>query len=177
MKEIVVKDKKLLIRKAIKSDAKALIDYINVIGGESDFLTFGIGEFEKSVEEEEEFIDDAMNKDNSLFIIAEADHKVVGCLNFSGGPRQRTAHIGEFGVSVLKEYWGYGIGKELIQYLIDWSKDTGIIRKINLRVRADHTRGICLYKKLGFTEEGVISRDFLTNGEFYDSLLMGLQIN
>lgn len=177
MKEIIVKDKKILIRKANRSDANALIDYLNVIGGESVFLTFGIGEFEKSVEEEEEFIDNAMNKDNSLFIIAEDDRKVVGCLNFSGGSRQRTAHIGEFGVSVLKEYWGYGVGNELIQYLINWSKATGIIRKINLRVRADNTRGICLYKKLGFTEEGVISRDFLMNGEFYDSLLMGLQIN
>jgi hypothetical protein len=29
-----------------------------------------------------------------------------------------------------------------------------IIRKINLRFRIDHIRGIYLYKKLGFSEEG-----------------------
>lgn len=50
--------------------------------------------------------------------IAEINEKIVGCLNFSGGPRQRIAHVGEFAVSVLKEYWGNGIGKELIKYLI-----------------------------------------------------------
>lgn len=109
--------------------------------------------------------------------LLKADHKIVGCLNFSGGARQRTAHTGELGVSVLKEYWGCGIGRELIQYLIDWSKETGIIRKINLRVRTDNARGINLYKHLGFLEEGVKSRDFLINGKFYDSLIMGLKVD
>lgn len=38
-------------------------------------------------------------------------------------------------------------------------------------------RGICLYRKLGFFEEGILKRDFLISGESYDSLLMGLQID
>lgn len=177
MKEMKVNDEKVMIRKANKSDAKALIEYLNVIGGESDFLTFGIGELGISVEEEEEFIENTLRKENALSIIAEVNGKVVGNLNFSGGPRQRTAHTGEFGVSILKEYWGNGIGEELIKYLILWSKSSGIIRKINLRVRTDNTRGIHLYKKLGFVEEGILKRNFLINGEFYDSLLMGLLID
>lgn len=177
MKEISDNNGKVIIRKAIKSDAKALIEYLNIIGGESDFLTFGIGQFGRSIEQEEEFIENALNKENALFIIAEINGEIVGNLNFSGGPRQRNAHVGEFGVSVLKEYWGNSIGEELVKYLINWSKNSGIIRKLNLRVRTDNTRGICLYKKLGFLEEGILKRDFLINGEFYDSLLMGLQID
>ncbi len=177
MKEMNVKDEKVMIRKVNKSDAKALIDYLNVIGGESDFLTFGVGEFDGSIEQEEEFIENAQKSENSLFIIAEVDGKVIGNLNFSGGPRERNAHTGEFGVSVLKEYWGNHIGEELIKYLISWSKSSGIIKKINLRVRTDNTRGINLYRKLGFLEEGKIKREFLINGEFYDSLLMGLLID
>jgi RimJ/RimL family protein N-acetyltransferase len=177
MKEISTINGKIIIKKAVKSDAKALIEYLNIIGGESDFLTFGIGQFGRGIEQEEEFISNALNKKNALFIIAEINGKIVGNLNFSGGPRQRTAHVGEFGVSVLKEYWGNGIGEELIKYLINWSKNSGIIKKLNLRVRTDNTRGICLYHKLGFLEEGILKRDFLINGEFYDSLLMGLQID
>jgi len=177
MKEINVNNEKVIIRKANKSDAKSLIEYLNIIGGESDFLTFGIGQIGISVEQEEEFITNTINKKNALFIVARVDGKIVGNLNFSGGLRQRNAHVGEFGVSVLKEYWGNGIGEELIKYLIDWSKNSGIIRKINLRVRTDNTRGIYLYKKLGFLEEGIIKRDFLINGEFYDSLIMGLLID
>lgn len=177
MKEINVKDKKVIIRKANKSDAKGLIDYLNTIGGESDFLTFGQGQFDKSIEEEKAFIENALKKDNALFIVAEINGKIVGNLNFSGGPRERTAHTGEFGVSVLKAYWGKGIGEELMKYLINWSKRSGIIKKINLRARLDNTPGIQLYKKLGFREEGVVKRDFLINGQFYDSLLMGMMID
>lgn len=177
MEEMNINDEKVIIRKANKSDAKALIEYLNIIGGESDFLTFGIGEFGRNVEKEEGFIENISRQENALFIVAEVNGKVVGNLNFSGGPRKRTAHSGEFGVSILKEYWGNGIGEELIKYLINWSKSSGIIRKIDLRTRIDNTRGIRLYKKLGFLEEGIVRRDFLINGEFYDSLLMGLLID
>ncbi|AFS79045.1 acetyltransferase, GNAT family [Gottschalkia acidurici 9a] len=167
----------LNIRKAIKSDASSLIEYLNIIGGDSDFLTFGLDEFEKSIEEEEKFIESTFESKNDLFIIAEINSKIVGNLNFSGGLRKRTAHTGEFGISVLKEYWGKGIGEELIGYLINWSNTTKIIRKINLRVRTDNIRAINLYKKLGFLEEGVVKREFFINGKFYDCLLMGLLIN
>lgn len=177
MKEMDINNEKIVIRKAVKEDAEALIEYLDTIGGESDFLTFGAGQFGRSVEQEEDFIENALKKENALFIIAEIDGRIVGNLNFSGGPRQRTAHVGEFGVSVLGEYWGNGIGEELIRYLINWSKNTGMIRKINLRVRSDNARGISLYKKLGFLEEGLVKRDFMINGDFYDSVIMGLLID
>lgn len=177
MKEMNVNNEKIIIREGKKSDAKAIIEYLNIIGGESDFLTFGAGQFDSSIEQEEAFIESTLSKENALFIVAVVNGKVVGNLSFSGGPRPRTAHVGEFGVSVLKEYWGYGIGEELIKYLINWSKSTGLIRKINLKARTDNKRGINLYKKLGFEEEGIVKRDFLINGEFYDSLEMGLLID
>ncbi len=177
MKEINFNNEIIIIREVAKSDAKELIEYLNIIGGESDFLTFGKGQFGRSVEQEEDFIENTLIKKNALFIIAEINGKVIGNLNFSGGTRQRTAHVGEFGVSILEKYWGNGIGEKLLEYLIDWSKNSGIIRKINLKVRTDNAPGIHLYKKLGFLEEGIVKRDFLINGEFYDSFLMGLLID
>ncbi|SCG82761.1 acetyltransferase, GNAT family [Proteiniborus sp. DW1] len=167
----------VIIRKAKISDAKAILEYINTISKESDFLTFGEGEFNKTIEEEELFIDSISKKNNALFIVAEIEGKIVGTLNFSGGARPRVMHTGEFGVSVLKEYWGQGIGTELIKYLIEWCKNSNVIRKINLRVRSDNYSAIHIYKKLGFIEEGVISRDFQVNNIFYDSIIMGLYID
>ncbi len=177
MDDIKINREKIIIRKINKSDAKELVDYLNIIGGESDYLTFGEGEFGKTIEQEEAYIENVLKEKNALALIAVVDGKIVGNLNFTGGPRKRTAHIGEFGVSVLKAYWGIGIGEALISYLIDWSRDSSIIRKINLRVRTDNTRGIKLYKKLGFLEEGIIKRDLLINDVFYDSLEMGLLID
>jgi GNAT superfamily N-acetyltransferase len=76
--------------------------------------------------------------DNIEIVLREAekaDASAIGCLNFSGGPRERTAQIGEFGITVRKAYWGLGIGRALIEYLIEWSRNSGVIRKINLKVR------------------------------------------
>ncbi len=178
MKQLNLKNGNLLvIRKANKSDAKEILDYIYTISSESDFLTFGEGEFDKTIEEEENFIDNISKQNNALFIIAEIEGKIVGNLNFSGGTRSRLAHTGEFGVSILKEYWEQGIGTELIKYLIEWSKASGVIRKIDLRVRSDNDLAIHVYKKLGFKEEGVITRNLQINNSFYDTICMGLMID
>lgn len=177
MKEETANNEKIIIRKADPSDAKALVEYMNLIGGESDYLTFGAGEFEKSAEQEREFIESALNRNNALFLVAEVDGKIVGNLHFSGGQRPKVTHTGDFGISVLKKYWGNGIGEELIRRLIRWSKDSKVIRKLNLCVRTDNTRGMALYKKMGFEEEGKERRAFFVDGKFYDSLLMGLLID
>lgn len=177
MKYLQIKGKQAIIRRATKSDAKALVDYLNIIGAESDFLTFGKEGLGIAVEAEEDFIESNMSKKNTLFLVAEIEGKIIGNLNFSGGIRPRTRHTGEFGVSVLKEYWGHGLGGELITYLLDWAKSTQIITKINLQVRTDHYKAIRLYKKLGFTEEGLKRREIYIDDQYYDMLLLGLFIN
>ncbi len=166
----------LIIKEAVKEDAKQIIEYVNKISVESDFLTFGKGEFNLSLEDEENIIETSKNTDNSLFIIAKIDGEIVGALNFNGGKRKRTEHFGEFGVSVLKKQWGNGIGKDLIIYLINWAKDTNIIKKINLKVRIDNNNAIKLYEELGFEKEGIIRRYFYLNDEFFDVIEMGLMI-
>lgn len=80
-------------------------------------------------------------------------------------------------MSVRKGHWGKGIGAQLISYLLQWCKESGVIRKVNLRVRTDNLRAIHLYKKMGFREEGIITREFQVDGVFYDSLTMGYAVD
>lgn len=167
----------LVIREAQKEDASLILEYINKVGTESDNLTFGEGEFGITPEKEAEVIEEIAKSDNQLMICAFIKDKLVGQLFFRAGSRPRIRHSGEFGITVLKEYWGMGIGKELLSYLIAWAKETQIIRKINLRVRNDNHNAIGLYKKMGFAAEGIITREFFINGEFYSSIHMGIEIN
>ena len=167
----------LVVREAEKEDAARILEFVNGIAGETDYLTFGPGEFNLSVEQEEEFVEDHRSSDNKLFIVAEIGRKLVGNLAFTGGNRSRIRHTGEIGCSVLKEYWGLGIGTKLLEILIKRARQRGAIRKINRRVRTDNARAIELYKRLGFCEEGVISREHLISGRFYECLFMGLGID
>jgi len=167
----------LLIREAQKKDAAQVLEYVNRIAGETNFLTFGLGEFNFSLEQEEQFIESHLNSDNKLFMIAEIDQEFVGSLGFTGGDRPRIRRTGEFGCSVLKEYWRLGISSILLESLIQWAKSAGIIKKLNLRVRPDNDRAIGLYERFGFVREGLITREYFVNGRFYDNVFMGLQID
>lgn len=57
IKEITLKSgDTLILRAPIEEDAKNMIDYLNIVGGESDNLLFGKDEFRLSVEQEVEYI-------------------------------------------------------------------------------------------------------------------------
>lgn len=178
MKAIALKNgEKIVIRKAMKSDAQEIINYIQKIAGESNNLTFGVGEFEVTLAQEEEMIEKVSKADNKLFLIVLKDDEIIGNLSFMGGNRPRTKHMGDLGMTVLKSYWGQGIGSALLEFLIDWSKNNPIIRKINLQVKVDNVKAIKLYKKFNFKNEGRIERFFLIDALFYDVYSMGLLID
>ncbi|MPM82898.1 hypothetical protein SDC9_129960 [bioreactor metagenome] len=165
------------LREAVKEDAPELIAYLQKIGGESDFLTFGSGEFSVSVSDEAAMLEESRTAKNKIMLLSLVGNKVIGCLHFEGGARSRILHTGEFGVSVLKDYWDKGIGTEMVKELIQWAKASNVIRKLNLRVRSDNARAISVYEKLGFIQEGLITREFFISGEFYNFIYMGLIID
>lgn len=174
-RDVILKDGSFLaIRPAEACDAAAVIDYAEAISTESDNLTFGPGEFGIGVEEEKAYINKMNGGNNSIYLLGTIDGKIVGSIIFTGGSRPRTAHTGEMSMSVLRSFWGKGIGTALIDTLIKWAKRTGIVTKMNLNVRTDNVNAIKLYKKAGFVEAGKISRDLFVKGEYHDSLILEL---
>jgi RimJ/RimL family protein N-acetyltransferase len=168
----------LIVRPAVPDDAKRVISYVEQIAGESENITIGPGEFDFGLEEERAFLQECKDSvAGLLYVVAEIDAEIVGTLSFAAGKRPRTQHAGEFGTSVLRRYWNQGIGSYLLAYLIDWARHTGIIRKINLRVRIDNLAAIHVYEKHGFVREGRLSRELYLHQEFVDAYLMGLQLD
>lgn len=162
----------ILIRNAVETDASELIRYFKKVTAETDFLVTRPEEVFTSVKQEESIILAHLEKKNSIFLVAELDGKIVGSLNFIGGGRKRTRHKGEFGMSVLKDFWGLGIGSSLLQSLLDWAKISGI-KKIQLEVMADNERAIKLYEKFNFKIEGRKKNAVFKNLNYVDLLIMG----
>ncbi len=176
-REVQVKNHTLLIREAEPSDALNMIDYINIVAGESNNIGFGPGEFDVPVEKEEKILEHYASLDNSIFLVGYIGDELVSVSNFSSSTRPRMRHTGEIGMSVLKKYWRHGIGEAMMRALIDWAIDTGIIRKMNLAVATYNSAGIALYKKTGFRIEGTVTREMMIDGEFVDTHHMGLEID
>ncbi|TMA10186.1 MAG: GNAT family N-acetyltransferase [Deltaproteobacteria bacterium] len=166
----------LLIREAVVQDARAILDYLEQMSGESDFLTFGPGEFELTEAEEEDFLRKYRDSDNQLYILGLIDDTIVSTLIFSAGRRRRVRHSGEFSMSVRKHYWGLGIGSLMLDTLIGWARATEIVKKINLRVRTDNQHAIHLYERKGFVKEGTIRKEIFLDGTYFDQHWMGLEL-
>ena len=166
----------LTIREATAADAPALLDYVEAVSRESDFLSFGPGEFELSVAEEEDYLRSCREAENQVYLLGLVDGRIVSALNFAGGHRPRLRHSGEFGITVRKAYWGQGIGSRMLDALLAWAQATGVVTKINLRVRTDNRRAIALYERKGFVIEGTIRREIRIDGEYFDHHWMGLTL-
>ena len=165
------------VRRGGPADAPAFLAYLRRMGGETDFVSFGAEGIELTEEEEAAYIAKTNARDNAIFLLAVAGGEIVGGLTFNGGTRARLRHTGEFGVSVLREWWGRGVARALLETMLEWARRSGVVRKINLRVRTDNERAIRMYERLGFVHEGLATRDMLIDGRFHDSLLMGLEID
>lgn len=163
----------LTIESAQIEDAEEIIAFIKQVDSESPYLMRESGEFNMSLENERKFIEDKLLSQNEIFLVAKVNGKVIGTLGFSSSHYKRYKHKGQFGVSIVKQYWGCGVGRQLIETLLNWADDVGIV-KITLEVDANNLRAISLYKKLDFEEEGILKNDkYLGNGVYIDSIVMG----
>lgn len=176
-KKFTLRDgRRLNISEGRKADAAALIRFCNCISKETDFLSFGEGEFGYTLKKEQEFLENNRKSRNSIFLVAKVDGKIVGTCGIHGKDKPRIKHIADFGISVLKEFWGIGIGSYLIETIIDWACKNGL-RKLNLTVREGNSRARHLYKKFGFKKEGTQKRGLRIKDRFYDLDYMGLEID
>jgi RimJ/RimL family protein N-acetyltransferase len=165
------------IRPAVEEDAAPLLAYLAEVGAESPFLSFGAEGPGIQEPEERTFLARARQSDNELALLAEWNGRIVGGLTFSGGSRARLRHVGEFGISIARVCQGIGLGRRLLELFLGWAERGGVVRKINLRVRADNARAIALYESLGFAVEGRTTRDTMIDGVFHDALVMGRAID
>lgn len=168
--------KVLVIREALLEDAGELINFVHHISAESDFLTFGAGEFDIEEDQEKELIQTQLDSENQIYLLATIEKEIVAILNFSARNRPRIRHSGELSMVIQKKYWDLGIGSILVDTLIQWARSTHIIKKINLRVRIDNQRAIHLYVKKGFVKEGTLRKEIYVNGTYYDLVWMGMAI-
>lgn len=166
----------LTVRSAHQDDAPRILDYVEAISRESDFLSFGPGEFGMTDATERAALREFTDRSNRLALLGFVEDALISMLTFSGGPRPRTRHVGEFGLSVRRSFWGQGVAGQMLDSLIEWAKTDGVVTKINLRVRTDNTRAIELYRRKGFVTEGTLSNDLSIDGESFDHHMMGLAI-
>jgi RimJ/RimL family protein N-acetyltransferase len=84
--------------------------------------------------------------------------------------------VAEIAMMLAGEWRGQGLGRALLDAATSWARGAGA-HKVWLEVWPHNTAAISLYQRAGFAEEGRKRRHYRRrNGELWDTLLMGLQL-
>lgn len=124
---------------------------------------------------------EAENAEHNICVaVSEYEGEVTGFAQIERFKPQLTRHIATVSIGVHPLRQGFGIGRALMNYLLDWAKHTDKpkITRIELSVLADNTKARNLYESLGFEVEGIRKR-FVLNSEdqYYDDCLMALLLD
>lgn len=170
----VAKGKEVILRTVEVKDAEALIQVLNKIDGETTFLLREPGEFNLTLEEEKSFLENQINSEVNIMILAEVEGIIVGMCGINGNKKSRLRHCATLGITIISEYWGMGIGRKLMETGIKWAKENGITR-VELKVDTTNYRALSLYLKLGFEVEGTLKNDKrLSDGSYRNAYTMAL---
>ncbi|MBL1227792.1 GNAT family N-acetyltransferase [Enterococcus sp. BWB1-3] len=168
----------ITVREAVPDDAEQLVDVLGRVGRETAFLVMDGNGPAVTVEEMAHNLEDLYESPNNILMVALLGDQIVGTASVSASDKKRVEHIGEIGISILKDYWGFGLGSLMMEELIIWAKEGGIIRRLELTVQHRNIRAVQLYEKKGFITETIMPRGAKTDdGEFLDVHLMALLVD
>ncbi len=149
-----------IIRNGEAADGEEVLYVFDKTHEETDYLYTYPGETNITPQAEGEFLQGKTDSDNEVELLAIVNGKVVGIAGFGAeGNKFKVRHRADFGISILKDYWGLGIGSAMTKACIECAKDAGYTQ-LELNVVSENETAISLYKKMGFIEYGRNPRGF-----------------
>ena len=139
----------LVIREAEPQDAKSLIDFLNQVGKESDYMTLDAAGILMTEEQMSSFIQHQTASDNQIYLIALLDNEVAGLVSITADFHERIRHIGQVFIVVKRAFWNQGLGKFLLEEAIDWAENSGVIRRLELMYKQEMNVLFICIRRLG----------------------------
>ena len=138
-RETILKNgERCILRNGTEQDGEAVLEVFNITHGETDFLMSYPDECIFTPAQESEFLKEKTESKNGIDAV---------------GGKFKISHRADFGIAILKEYCGLGIGSALTNACIECARAAGFLQ-LELNVVAENKAAVSLYKKLGFCEYG-----------------------
>jgi len=80
----------------------------------------------------------------------------------------------EWGFALGSAFWGTGLFAEGAQLVLEFAFDTIGTHRVEARAAVANGRGNGALRKIGASQEGVLRRSFLRDGQYYDQVLWGI---
>ena len=162
------------IERARPEDAAALLEYLKIIGGETENLSFGPEGVPLDVSEEEAYLRTQWNSADYVQYLAKDGGTIIGAASLNRKPN-RMRHRGVFGISLRRDWWGCGAAPALMEQILAFARENGFAQ-LDFEVRSDNVRAIRLYQKFGFRKLCTFPGFFRLHGQDVDFDLMLLSL-
>ncbi|MFP5518356.1 MAG: GNAT family N-acetyltransferase [Bdellovibrionia bacterium] len=167
---IALKDRRTIILRSLSVlDAETFLNFRRQIPQESNHTKQYVGMDYPSLEKMAQILE-FQEADSAILNIGAFDcDRLVGFLNFRALNPQHPwiKHVAQFGMMVLKEYWGQGLGRELLKAQDVFAHAHGVNR-IEAHVRVANERAVQLYLRSGFQIEGTRQQAAIIDNQICD---------
>jgi L-amino acid N-acyltransferase len=157
----------MYIRNAILPDAAAIASIYN------DEVLFGVATFDtepKDTYNREEWL--LQHSDNYPVLVAEINNEVVGYASLSRwSERAAYNHTAELSVYIAKSHRAKGIGKKLIQAILDAGRQAQL-HTILSRITEGNETSIYLHQQFGFETIGIMKQVGRKFDRYLDVVIM-----
>lgn len=131
-----------------EQDAEEMLKFFNAVRAETPFLSEGPDD-SLTVEKEAKHLAELNQSPTQMMVVALVGNEIAGNSFLRMNGKSRFAHRASLGIALRQKYWGLGLGKLLLQAVIDTAIQKGV-EYLELEVVADNERAIGLYEKMGF---------------------------
>ena len=159
----------LNVRLAVEEDAAGFLEAMQSAEG-SNFMLFGPGERNLSVENAVKLIHVLKREENAL-AVAILNEQVVGYIILKGETISRVKHRASIVIGVHEAARGKGVGQALFSFIHELAKERGLHR-LELTVMAHNEAALHLYQKMGYVIEGKRKHSLVVNEEFVDEFAL-----
>lgn len=160
----------IIIRYPKKSDVKDVWRFYNKVIKETENLN-RISPV--SLKDERKWVYDViskMKKGNMILLLAEANGKIVGSASIERKGEERKKHVGGFGIAILQEFTGLGLGTRA---MVNLEKNIlSGLKVLMLDVYEKNKIAQNLYRKMGFKSIGAIPYSVKTKKGFESDIYM-----
>ncbi len=162
-----------IVRRALETDAPALIALRRRFFEETTFMIWEPAEFRDTEDDERARIMRLSRQPNSVLLVAEAEAELVGLLSATGRERNQLRHSALLSLGVARSHWSQGIATRMMQEAIAWSLAAGL-KRLELTVHTANLRAVSLYMRHGFQVEGKSRSSLCVQGKYVDEYFMSL---
>ncbi len=157
------------------ADATTILEIHRDVLAEGEYFITEADEFRQTRAWKAAAIRELAGSRNSCFLVGRLDDHLVGALMAQGGHLRRSRHVARVEIFVAQPARGLGVGRALMDAVVDWARSNPEVQKLALNVFADNTRAIGLYERVGFEVEGRRVREYrLGDGTWRDDLMMSM---